>query len=88
MAGTTDARLEPVSIRLASRARLPFIAYASLFLLGLLTAAANETLRDYISQWNQHDLVRATSPDGRVDAVFAHSAHGLFGKRPCRLLHE
>ena len=88
MAQRTDARLEPVSMRLARRARLPFIAYASLFLLGLLTAAATETLRDYISQWNQHDLVRTTSPDGRVDAVFAHSAHSLFGKRPCRLLHE
>ena len=46
------------------------IAYASLFLLGLLTATAAETFRDYAIEWNQRELVRATSPDRRVDAIF------------------
>ncbi len=52
-----------------SSAKPPFIAYASLLLLGLLTATAAETFRDYAIEWNQRELVRATSPDRRVDAI-------------------
>jgi len=53
-----------------SSARPPLIAYASLFLLGLLAATAAETFRDYAIEWNQRELARATSPDRRVDAIF------------------
>jgi len=53
-----------------SSTKPPFIAYASLFLLGLLTATAAQTFRDYAIEWNQRELVRATSPDRRIDAIF------------------
>ena len=80
MNAPTRKRLGTNPARLNQNTRAPFIAYASLFLLGLLTAAAMETLHDYIRQWNLHELVRVTSTDGRVDAVFAQSVHGLFGE--------
>ncbi|HYB90282.1 MAG TPA: hypothetical protein VEC38_04475 [Candidatus Binataceae bacterium] len=56
--------------RSGSAAKPPFIAYASLFLLGLLAAAAGQTFREYVTQWNQRELARVTSPDQRLDAVF------------------
>ena len=59
----------------------PFIAYASLFLLGLLAAAAGQTLREYIVQWNQKEVVRVTSPDQRLDAVFVEPIWQYFGAR-------
>lgn len=80
MTARSKKRLETKPETLRRDTRAPFIAYASLFLLGLLTAAAMETLHDYIRQWNLHELVRVTSADGRVDAVFAQSVHSLFGE--------
>ena len=53
----------------APRRKPPFIAYLSLFLLGLLSYTAAETFRDYAAQWNEHEAARVTSPDGLVDAV-------------------
>ena len=52
------------------RIRAPFVAYGSLFLLGLLATASWQTLGDYAIQWNQRELVRVTSPDRQLDAVF------------------
>jgi len=81
MTARTNTRLKLVPVRLPRETRPPFIAYASLFLLGLLSAAGAATLRDYVRQWNQRELVRVTSTDGRVDAVFAQPVHSWFGKR-------
>jgi hypothetical protein len=48
----------------------PLFAYVTIFVLGLLTAAGYETLRDAAVGWNQREVVRVTSPDGEIDAVF------------------
>jgi hypothetical protein len=76
MTARTKTLIETKPVTLRRDTHAPFIAYASLFLLGLLTAAAMETLQDYVTQWSQRELVRVTSTDGRVDAVFAEQSHG------------
>jgi len=39
-------------------------------MLGLLIAAGFETVRDSVVAWNQREVLRVTSPDGQIDAVF------------------
>lgn len=59
--------------------RPPAIAYVSIFLFGLLVAAAAKTFRDFVIESNHRELLRVTSPDGGVDAVFVRSIIGYFG---------
>jgi len=48
----------------------PPIAFFTIFLLGLLTAAGIKAIHDYAIDLNQHEIARVTSPDHRIDAVF------------------
>jgi hypothetical protein len=48
----------------------PVFAYVSIFVLGVLTAAAFAVARDFIVGTSQQEILRVTSPDGAVDAVF------------------
>jgi hypothetical protein len=48
----------------------PTFAYISLFLLGLLVAAGLQNIRDSIVRMNQREVVRVSSPDRKLDAVF------------------
>lgn len=54
----------------------PALAYLSLFLLGLMTAAGLRACRDYVSASNQRERMRITSPDRRVDAVLVQRIIG------------
>ena len=58
----------------------PAIAYVSLFLLGLLVAAAAHSLSDFAIECNQRELLRVSSPDGRIDAVFVEPIIKYFGQ--------
>jgi hypothetical protein len=55
----------------------PVFAYVTIFMLGLLTAAGFETLRDSVVAWNQREVIRVTSPDGQIDAVFVEPVHSF-----------
>lgn len=48
----------------------PVFAYVSIFVLGLMTSAGIQVVRDLVITTNQRDVARVTSPDGMVDAVF------------------
>ena len=48
----------------------PPIAFFTIFLVGLLTAAGIKAIHDYAIDLNQHEVARVTSPDHQIDAVF------------------
>jgi hypothetical protein len=52
----------------------PPIAFFTIFLVGVLTAAAFKAVRDYALDLNQRETVRVTSPDKQIDAVFVKPA--------------
>ncbi|MHB8381660.1 MAG: hypothetical protein ACYDC3_04895 [Candidatus Binataceae bacterium] len=58
----------------------PAIAYVSLFLLGLLVAAAAHSVSDSAIEVNHRELLRVSSPDGRIDAVLVEPIIKYFGK--------
>jgi hypothetical protein len=55
----------------------PPIAFFTVFLVGLLTAAGFKAIREYALDLNQRETVRVTSPDRQVDAVFVEPAFKL-----------
>jgi hypothetical protein len=66
--------------------RPPAIAYVSMFLFGLLVAAGAKSLGDFAIEANHREMLRVTSPDGRVDAVFVRPAISYFGDFPALYL--
>jgi hypothetical protein len=56
------------------RSTPPPIAFFTLFLVGLLTAAAFKAIREYVLFLNQRETARVTSPDRLIDAVFVQPA--------------
>lgn len=52
----------------------PPIAFFTIFLVGVLTAAAFKAIRDYALDLNQREAARVTSPDRQIDAVFVKPA--------------
>ncbi|MGO9449426.1 MAG: hypothetical protein ACLQDV_00045 [Candidatus Binataceae bacterium] len=58
----------------------PFFAYLVMFLLGIILAAGYETVREYVVALNQRELLRVSSPDGKVDAVFVEPIIRTFGE--------
>lgn len=70
LSGTTLEPSLPRMKPLDNKESPPVFAYISIFVLGILTAAAFAVVRDFIVGANQHEVARATSPDGVVDAVF------------------
>ena len=57
----------------------PVFAYISIFVLGILTAAGFAVVRDYVVGTNQKEVLRVTSPDGQVDAVFVEPRFSALG---------
>lgn len=57
----------------------PVFAYISIFVLGILTAAGFAVVRDYVVGTNQKEVLRVSSPDGRVDAVFVEPRFRALG---------
>jgi len=55
----------------------PPIAFFTVFLVGLLTAAGFKAIGDYALDLNQRETVRVTSPDRQIDAVFVEPAFKL-----------
>jgi len=51
-----------------------------MFLLGVILAAGYETVHEYAVAENQRELLRVTSPDGKVDAVFVGPIIRTFGE--------
>jgi hypothetical protein len=48
----------------------PPIAFFTIFMVGLLSAAGIKAIRDYATDLNQREIARVTSPDKQIDAVF------------------
>jgi len=55
----------------------PPIAFFTVFLIGLLTAAGSKAIRDYALELNQRETMRVTSPDRQTDAVFVEPVFKL-----------
>jgi hypothetical protein len=57
----------------------PPIAYISMFLAGLLVAATVKSMHDLVIEWNQREILRRSSPDGSVEAVFVQPIVSYLG---------
>jgi hypothetical protein len=60
-----------------TRSTPPPIAFFTMFLVGLLTAAGVKAVRDYVVFLDQRETARLTSPDRQVDAVFVQPQIGI-----------
>jgi len=57
----------------------PVFAYVFLMVMGLLVAGIIKTATDSLTASNQREVLRVTSPDRRLDAVFVRPKLSLLG---------
>jgi hypothetical protein len=60
----------------------PPFAYLFLFVMGLVCSGIIKTMQDSIVESNQREVLRTTSPDHRLDAVFVRPIFNFAGYGP------
>ena len=78
-AGEISATKTKLLAREVQRSAPPAFAYLSLFLLGLFVAAGIQNIRDSLVRLNQRELVRTSSSDHKLEAVFVTPVIAAFG---------